>query len=75
MMKRMGQTGREMVNSGVWAKVGKQHYRHASGVEIVYDCNHWVWKIRTPDGCDAGAYTLLWVARLTAEGLASKVAA
>ena len=34
----------DMINSGQWAKVAKKHYRHASGVEIKYDCNAWVWE-------------------------------
>jgi len=61
-MKRMGHTGREMVQSGEWCKVASKHYRHASGVEIRYNCNRWLWEVSTGE-----AYTTLWVARYTAE--------
>lgn len=45
MMKRNGNTGREMVQCGEWVKVASKHYRHISGVEIRYNCNRWVWEI------------------------------
>jgi len=57
-MTRMGHTGREMVESGAWVKLGKKHYQHSSGIEIRYDCNRWVWQI-----VGGHAFTLLWVAR------------
>lgn len=34
-----------MVNSGQWAKAGRKHYRHASGIEVVYRPNVWAWEI------------------------------
>ena len=64
-MTRMGNTGQEMVTSGAWVKLGRQHYRHVSGIEIAYDCNQWTWKVS-----DGSSYSLLWVARHWAERLA-----
>ncbi len=57
-MNRMGNTGREMVASGAWCKLGKKHYQHSSGIEIRYNCNRWLWEIVGRNE----AYTLLWVA-------------
>jgi len=63
MIKRQGNTGREMVESGAWIKVAKKHYKHIDGAEIRYNCNRWVWEIvGTGD-----AYSLLWVARYNVE--------
>lgn len=42
---RHGNTGRELVNSGAWVKVGRKHYRHIDGAEVRYNCNHWGWQI------------------------------
>ncbi len=63
MMKRHGNTGLEMVESGTWIKVGRKHYRHIDGAEIRYNCNRWLWEIV---GTDV-AYTLLWAAKCRAE--------
>lgn len=57
--RRHGNTGREMVDSGQWAKVGKKHYRHVSGNEAKWDCNVWGWRIN--DG--KSVYDALWVVR------------
>jgi hypothetical protein len=62
MMKRHGNTGHEMVNSGAWVKVARKHYRHVSGVEVAYDCNRYIWKVS-----DGTAWSSLWVARHNAE--------
>lgn len=65
-MKRMGNTGVEMVNSGAWVKVAKKHYRHIDGAEVRYDCNRWGWEV-----IGTGEfYELLWAARYRAEKLA-----
>jgi len=61
-IKRMGNTGREMVASGAWVKLASKHYEHISGAVIRYDCNRWVWQIVGGD-----AYPLLWVARHAVE--------
>ena len=49
----------------MWAKVGKKHYVHVSGVEVAYDCNAWLWRVDGGDG-----YTTLWVAKQNAENKA-----
>lgn len=62
-MKRMGNTGREMVQTGAWVKVGRKHYAHISGVEVVYRCNDWAWEV-----IGTGLmYQALWVAKQAAE--------
>jgi hypothetical protein len=61
-MNRMGNTGREMLESGAWMKVAAKHYLHVSGAEIIYDWNRWVWQIVGGD-----AYEALWVARYNVE--------
>lgn len=64
-MRFANDTHRQMVNSGAWAKVGKKHYRHVSGVEVRYNCNRWLWEVV---GANEG-YTVLWAARSRAERL------
>jgi hypothetical protein len=54
---RHGNTGKEMVASGAWVKVGKKHYRHASGQEITYDNNRWAWRAM------GNLWSALWVAQ------------
>jgi len=50
------------ITSGTWAKVGKKHYRHVSGVEVRYDWKRWGWEVI--GGADDGnAYTTLNVAQ------------
>lgn len=66
-MKRMGNTGREMVESGAWVKLGSKHYSHISGAEIRYNSNRWVWEIVGRNE----AYSLLWVARYNVEKVAA----
>jgi hypothetical protein len=59
MNMRHGNTAREMVESGQWAKIGRKHYRHESGAEILYNNNRWLWEVvGASDGWSA-----LWVAR------------
>ena len=59
-MRRMpNNTGRDMVESGQWVKVASKHYRHVSGTEIQYDCNHWGWNIIGTKEL----WSSLWVAR------------
>ena len=29
--------------SQLWAKVGRKHYRHETGVEVTYDFNRFLW--------------------------------
>lgn len=58
LQARHGHTGRELVESGAWIKVGKKHYRHVDGAEIRYDCNRWGWTVvGRPE-----RWTALWVA-------------
>lgn len=60
-------TDTEMLTSGQWAKIGTKHYRHASGIEIEYDCMAWGWKVSGVKG----VWSALWVARYEAEKLAA----
>lgn len=62
-MLRMGNTGREMVQSGTWVKVARKHYRHVSGAEIRYNSNRWLWEIVGTEH----AHELLWAARHVVE--------
>jgi len=59
---RRGHTGREMVQTGEWVKVGKKHYQHVSGVEVVYDHNRWVWCIKGGPKNNT-CWSALWVAK------------
>ncbi len=70
-MKRMGNTGREMVDSGAWIKVARKHYRHIDGIEVRYNGNRYAWEILGKDE----AYGLLWVARGRAEKLSATTCA
>ena len=71
MIRRMGNTAREIVAAGDFVKVGRKHYRHVGGAEIVYDCNAWQWKITGRKG----GWDVLWPAvhevRRAANGEAS----
>jgi len=69
-VRRQGNTGKAMVGSGAWVRVAKKHYRHVSGVEIVYRCNHWVWAV-VEDGKPETRWSMLWVARYEAERTAT----
>lgn len=62
MFFRHGNTGREMVESGQWAKVGKSHYRHASGVEVSKVNGGWM-----VSNQPKYIWSALWVARHEAE--------
>lgn len=48
---------------GYWAKVGKKHYIHVSGIEVIYDCNAWLWFVGNE------GYSTLWAAKYYAEQL------
>ena len=41
--RRNRRTDQDLINAGDFVKVGRKHYRHVSGAEIVYDCNRWRW--------------------------------
>ena len=43
---RATRTDLAMLASGQWARVARKHYRHASGVEIVYRPNQYLWEVR-----------------------------
>lgn len=62
-------TNLDMIASGQWAKVGKKHYRHASGIEITYNCNKYGWQVSTKP---QWLWKTLWVARYEAEKDAAK---
>lgn len=36
----------DMLASGQWARIGKRRYRHASGIEICYEPNAYLWRVR-----------------------------
>ena len=61
--QRHGNTEREMVESGEWVKVARQHYRYINGSEITYDRNAWGWRI---DGGNQ-LFNTLWVAKCEVE--------
>ena len=50
-----------MINSGRWVKVGSKHYRHETGIEMIYRHNDWVWEIRGGE-FDGERYERLWPA-------------
>ena len=56
-MKRMQPT-----TEGEWARVARKHYRHMSGVEIVYRPNLWLWEI-VGGRNDGLKYERLWAAQ------------
>ena len=58
MIPRRGNTGREIVESGEFSKVGRKRYQHIDGAVIAYDCNAWGWRI---DG-EREVYTALHAA-------------
>lgn len=37
-------TDLQIIADGDFAKVGKKHYRHVSGLEVQYDCMAWGWR-------------------------------
>lgn len=43
---RPNRTDLDMLASGQWVRVGKRHYRHASGIEIRYDLKAYLWRGR-----------------------------
>jgi hypothetical protein len=57
MYRMPNNTHEQMTASGLWAKVGRKHYRHVSGIEIKNDGSLWVIV-----GKRLG-YTSLWAAR------------
>lgn len=59
--RRRINTALEMLASGQWVRAGSKHYRHASGEEVRYDGNRWLWMHR------GSGYSALWVARDAAE--------
>jgi hypothetical protein len=64
MWRMKSDTGRQMLASGMWAKVGGKHYRLAGEIDVRYDCNRWLWMVE--DGTGYG-FDRLWVAREWAE--------
>lgn len=65
---RAGNTGKEMIDSGEWARIGSKHYRHETGVEITYNHNAYGWAVSTRPGV---VWKTLWVARYEAEKVAA----
>lgn len=55
------------VLSGAWAKVGRSHYRHASGAVVRRDCNSGFWVVSDapPDAC--GLSQACWIAMMKVE--------
>lgn len=43
-MQRHGNTAKEILAAGDFAKLGKKHYRHVSGLEIAYDHKRYSWR-------------------------------
>jgi hypothetical protein len=73
---RAQRTDKDMEVSGQWGKAGKrggkQVWRHASGVEVSWNCNAWGWQISDQPG---RLFPALWAARVTVEAAAAKSAA
>ncbi len=68
MNARHGNTATEIAGSNDWMKVGRKHYLHGSGAEVVYDCNRYGWKLTGARLSHLdGTYTALWVAKGYAE--------
>lgn len=44
-----------------WAKVGRKHYRHDSGVEVKYNPNKWLWEVMGGEN-NGEAFGVLWAA-------------
>lgn len=64
---RHGNTATEMKLDGAWAKVGKHHYRHVSGIEVTKPLGQWMVSTQ-PDV----RWSALWVAKHEAERDAAK---
>lgn len=47
---------------GTWNKIAKKHYRHESGVEVIYRHNGWLWEIVGGKN-DGLRYERLWAAQ------------
>lgn len=57
-MFRRGNTGKEITDSGEFAKTGRKEYTHGeSGMKIAYNHNRFLWQ--TPDGL---GFTVLYAA-------------
>jgi hypothetical protein len=68
MNTRHGNTAKEINLNGDWMKVGKKHYLHGSGAEVVYDCNRFGWRLTGARLSHLnGVYVALWVAKGYAE--------
>lgn len=53
------------ITDGMWAKIARKHYLHASGIVVRYNCNRWVWEIiGGPE--DGLAYVTLTIAQYSA---------
>ena len=55
---RHGNTAREIIASGAWAKIGHKTYRHVSGAVVAFDCTAWGWRIND----EKWVWPTLWVA-------------
>lgn len=64
MWRMRNDTAKRMLASGMWAKVGAQHYRLAGTIDVRFDSTRWVWVVE--DGTGYG-FDRLWVAREWAE--------
>lgn len=64
MWRMKSDTGRKMLASGMWAKVGGKHYRLAGEIDVRYDSGRSLWMVG--DGTGYG-FDRLWVAREWAE--------
>lgn len=55
------------VLSGAWVKVGRSHYRHASGAEVRRNCNTSMWEISNAPAIDWPVRMSCWVAMMEVE--------
>ncbi len=47
---------------GLWQRVGRKHYQHVTGIEIVYRPNLWLWEI-IGGKYDGHRFERLWAAQ------------
>lgn len=66
----MKRTDTLMLEGGQWVRVAPKHYRHVTGVEVVYGHNEWLWFVRGGPH-DGEGYGTLDVARYYAEQAAA----
>lgn len=47
---------------GTWERIGRKHYQHVTGIEVVYRHNEWCWEI-VGGKYDGHRFDRLWAAQ------------